>query len=113
MPGSDDHDTVVDRHDRWSPGGPPPAEGWYDDPWNAEFLRRWDGAQWTGETIRKGEIPPPAGEPEPAPAYESASGHESAPVYSAPAYESGYEEVWTPTDEPDPGHGPGAPADDT
>jgi hypothetical protein len=116
MPGSDDRDTVVDQPDRWSPGGAPPAEGWYDDPWNAEFLRRWDGSQWTGETIRKGEIPPPTGDVdpapphEPAPGYDAAPGHEPPPAYSTPAYGSDYEEVWTPTDDPDPDHGPGAPA---
>jgi hypothetical protein len=87
MPGSDDRDTVIDQHDRWSQGGAPPTAGWYEDPWNAEFLRKWDGAQWTGETVRKGEVPPPAGAPDPV-----------------PAYASGYEEVWEPADEVDPDH---------
>ena len=82
MPGSDDRDTVVVR---WSPGGAPPAAAWYEDPWNAEFLRRWDGAQWTGETIRKGEVPPAVDAPEPT-----------------QAYASGYEEVWEPADEAHP-----------
>jgi Protein of unknown function (DUF2510) len=93
MPGSDDRDTVVDQHDRWSPGGEPPAAGWYEDPWNAEFLRRWDGAQWTGETIRKGEVPAPANAPDPA-----------------PAYGSDYEEVWTPTDDVHPDDQPDHPS---
>jgi hypothetical protein len=110
MPGSDDRDTVVDQHDRWSPGGAPPAAGWYEDPWNADFLRRWDGAQWTGETIRKGEIPPPAGEPDPAPAHGS---DDEAPAHGSddhpPAYGSDYEEVWTPTDDVHPDDHPAHP----
>src|SRR5581483_5283608 len=36
--------------------------GWYDDPWNAANIRRWDGAEWTGETA-----PKPAAAPAPAP----------------------------------------------
>lgn len=73
MPGTDDRDTVVDHGpagdatggDRWSPGGPPPEPGWYEDPWNAQAIRRWDGSQWTGETLSKGSTPPPAEPPPP------------------------------------------------
>ncbi len=57
MTGTDDRDTAVDAHDRWSPGGSPPAPGWYDDPWNPQALRRWDGSAWSGETMRKGPLP--------------------------------------------------------
>jgi len=59
MPGSDDRDTVVGQQDRWSPRGALPPAGWYEDPWNTDFLRLWDGAQWSGETMRKGEVGPP------------------------------------------------------
>jgi hypothetical protein len=37
-------------------GGPVIAQrepGWYDDPWNAANIRRWDGEGWTGETAPK------------------------------------------------------------
>src|SRR5579871_6570238 len=34
--------------------------GWYDDPWNATQIRRWDGAEWTGETAPKPVTPPNA-----------------------------------------------------
>jgi hypothetical protein len=72
MPGIDDRDTVVDHGpagdaggDRWSPGGPPPEPGWYEDPWNPKSIRRWDGSQWTGETLSKDATPPPAAPPLP------------------------------------------------
>ena len=65
MPSPDERDTAIDHDvvdgapgaDRWSPGGSPPAPGWYEDPWNATALRRWDGSQWTGETAGKGSTP--------------------------------------------------------
>jgi hypothetical protein len=64
MPGPDDRDTAIDHQpdhgsvdDRWTPGGTPPAPGWYEDPWNANAIRRWDGHDWTGEAAPKGSSP--------------------------------------------------------
>jgi hypothetical protein len=34
--------------------------GWYDDPWNAANIRRWDGEEWTGETAPKQSAAPGA-----------------------------------------------------
>jgi len=86
----DERDTAVTRgqavdEDRWSPGGPPPAPGWYEDPWNANNLRRWDGGQWTGETASKSSGPPaPEPEPEPEPIDHPAQPTSSA---AAPSWE--------------------------
>src|ERR1700738_3106767 len=91
MPGTDDRDTVVDPGpagdanggDRWSPGGPPPEPGWYEDPWTARRIRRWDGSQWTGETLAKGATPPPA-EPPPPDTVEAPAAVEPDDVAPAP-----------------------------
>src|SRR5271169_4567993 len=88
----DERDTAVTHgqgveEDRWSPGGPPPAPGWYEDPWNANNVRRWDGGQWTGETASKSSGPPPPPEPErapePAPEPERAREPQPEPIHQA------------------------------
>ena len=80
----DERRTVVDE-DRWSPGGPPPAPGWYEDPWNASNLRRWDGTQWTGETGSKTAGPPPEAEPQLGPAPRDEPDATWAPAATEPA----------------------------
>jgi hypothetical protein len=40
--------------------------GWYDDPWNAANIRRWDGEEWTGETAPKPAAAPPGAPGAPA-----------------------------------------------
>lgn len=29
---------------------PPPASGWFEDPWDTSQSRYWDGTQWTDHT---------------------------------------------------------------
>ena len=85
--------------DRWSPGGPPPAPGWYEDPWNPSNLRRWDGGQWTGETASKSSGPPPP-EPEAAvqaePVPEPEPVHEPAPQPEPVQRDRPAAPAWTP-----------------
>jgi hypothetical protein len=50
----------LDEQPGGAPGTAQREPGWYDDPWNAANIRRWDGEEWTGETAPKPTASPTA-----------------------------------------------------